>query len=123
MKISEMTNEQAAEAIIRLADPIGNLCDDEDIANIFNEVNNLKEVPLVQSIGRMLPKFILYGFKKHLDDLYEIVGALTMQPTSKVAKMNFVETVQVVKDSYDEVLAGFFTRSKGAETKSDEKSL
>lgn len=118
MKISEMTNKQATEAIIRLAEPIGNLCDDEEIAALFKQLGEMQDVPMVTTIGKLLPRFITYAFKKHLNDLYEVVGALTMQSRAQVEKMNVAETIKAMKDSYDDVLASFFTSSSNA-TKMD----
>lgn len=121
MKISEMNNRQAREALIRLADPISNLCDDEELADMFKEFSNMGDVPMIQTVGKMIPKFALYAFEKHINDLYEIVGALTMQSRSQVEEMNFMETVKVIKDSYDDVLASFFTRLKGSAKKKEKK--
>ena len=112
MKISEMSNDQASEALIRLAQPLSNICDDEEIVDIFNEAGKVDNVPMVMAIGRLLPRIVMYAFKKHKADLYEVVGALLMIPAAKVGEMNFAETLTAVKDSYDDVLAGFFTQSK-----------
>lgn len=117
MKISEMTNAQATAAIIRLADPVGNICDDEEIINMLNDFNNAGETPIVQTIGKLLPRLVAYAFQKHIDDLYEIVGALTQKTKSEVERMNFAETIKVFKESYDDVLAGFFTGSKASAKK------
>ena len=111
MKISEMTNEQAADALIRLSVPFGNICDDEEALKMLDEYKAMGEMPMIQTFGKLLPKFISYALKSHKDDLYEIIGALTFQTKEKVAKMNFVETIRVVRESYDEVLHSFFTSS------------
>ena len=112
MKISEMNNEQAPEAMIRLSVPFGNLCDDEKVVELINKYRDMKDIPMIQTIGKVLPEIIMYAFKAHKTDLYEIVGALTDQTVEKVAKMNFVKTVNVLKESYDDVLKDFFTSSK-----------
>ena len=112
MKISEMTNDQASEAMIRLSKPISNICDDDEIVELFKEAGDSGEKPLMSTIGVLLPRAVTLAFIKHRDDLYEIVGALLMVPTTKVGGMNFAETLKAVKDSYDDVLAGFFTQSK-----------
>lgn len=111
MKISEMNNEQATEALIRLAVPFGNICDDEKMVAIIDDFNKMKNTPVVQTIGKMIPQVATYALKEHKNDLYEIVGALTMKTIAQVAKMNFFDTIKVLKDSYDEVLHGFFTSS------------
>ena len=66
---------------------------------------------LIHTIGRMIPQIVSYLFKTHKEDLYEIVGALTFKKAAEVASMNFLETIRIVKDSYDEVLHDFFTSS------------
>lgn len=111
MKISEMTNDQAAEALIRLSVPFGNICDDEKMVEIITKYTEAKKEPFIRVIGRILPDAIAYALKQHRTDLYEIVGALTGKTVSQVSKMKLMETVQVFKESYDEVLHGFFASS------------
>ena len=111
MKISEMTNEQAADALIRLSVPFGNICDDEKMVGMIDEFNRMKNIPVIQTVGKIIPKVVTYALKEHKEDVYEIVGALTMKTMAQVAEMNFIETIKVFKDSYDEVLQGFFTSS------------
>ena len=111
MKISEMTNDQAAEALIRLSVPFGNICDDEKMVEIITKYTEAKKEPFIRAIGRILPDAIAYALKQHRTDLYEIVGALTGKTVSQVSKMKLMETVQVFKESYDEVLHGFFASS------------
>ena len=122
MKISEMNNEQAAEAMIRLSVPFGNLCDDEKVVDMINRYKDMKDAPVIQTIGKVLPEIVMYAFKTHKADLYEIVGALTDQSVEKVAKMNFVKTINVLKESYDDVLKDFFTSSRQRITQTAEGS-
>lgn len=111
MKISEMTNDQAAEALIRLSVPFGNICEDEEALKLIEEYKTASDKPLIYAIGKMMPQLVGYMFKTHKVDLYEIVGALTFKSANAVAKMNFMDTVKTLRDSYDEVLKGFFTSS------------
>lgn len=111
MKISEMTNDQAAETMIRLAAPFGNICEDEEALKLIDEYKGLSKQPLIRTIGMMLPKIAAYMLKTHKDDLYEIIGALTFKSIEEVAQMNFAETIKAMKDSYDEVLTSFFQSS------------
>ena len=116
MKISEMTNEQATEALIRISEPLGNICEDEQAVKLIDEYKKMGDVPFINAVGKLIPKFITYMLKGHKDDLYEIVGALTFKTKEDVAKMNFVETVDAIRNSYDEVLVSFFS-SSGNQTK------
>lgn len=119
MKISEMNNEQAAKALIRIAKPVSNICDDADAVKMFDELKGLDKMPVLRAVGKMLPQFVQYALVKHKDDLFEIIGALTEKSMKEVQEMRFFDTLKVVRDSYDEVLAGFFT-SSGKQTNGQE---
>ena len=115
MKISEMTNDQAAEAMIRLCGPFSNICDDEEMLAIIDKLTAMKGMPTVKAIAKVLPEFAAFGLKKHKADLYEIIGTLQGVAAERVGGMNFVETVNTMQDSVDDVLKGFFTQSAVAE--------
>lgn len=120
MKISEMTVDQATETMIRIAEPIANICDDEETTALLDEIAEMKEVPVVKLVSKILPKFVAYGLEKHKNDLYEIIGALQMMPTEKVGCMNFAEMIRAMRDSIDNVLTDFFTRSDTAQKSEDD---
>lgn len=112
MKISEMTNDQATEAMIRLASALSNICDDEEMVAIIEEyAKNKDTTPFIRLVGRILPNIAGYALKKHKSDFYEVIGALTFSTAAEVGKMNFKETIAVLRESWDEVLSGFFTSS------------
>ena len=111
MKISEMTNEQAADALIKVAEPFENICGDEEMLGLMEKLQNAQNKPVIQTLGDILPKFVLYALKKHRDDLYQIIGAVTMKPVEEVARMNFKKTIDTVKESYDDIIRDFFTSS------------
>lgn len=111
MKISEMTNDQATEAILRIAPAISNICDDSEMMDIIDDLKKFGDMDLLPAIGKILPKIATYALKEHKHDLYEIIGALQMKPAEEVGKMNLAETIKAVKESYDDILAGFFTDS------------
>lgn len=119
MKISEMTNDQATEAMIRLCGPFSNICDDEEMLSVIDDISDMSEknpnMKPIQQFGKFLPKIVTVCLQKHKNDLYEIIGALQMIPAAKVGAMNFAETIKAVKGSYDDILVGFFTQSAAAE--------
>ena len=119
MKISTMNNEQAADALIRIAGPMSNLCDDEELVAMLDEFSKMGDLGFIRAFGKILPKVTAFALKKHRQDVYEIVGALEMIPAEKVSKMKFVDTVKVIRDSYDDVLKDFFTHSATAGKKTE----
>ena len=120
MKISEMTNDQAAEALVRIAGPFGSLADDEEMMAMFDDIKamKVKGITLQQVTAKMIPRFVTLGIRKHKRDIYEIVGALLMKSVAEVGKMNLLETIKAVQESFDETTISFFTESGGAKKRS-----
>ena len=114
MKISEMTNDQATQAMIKLAQPIANIMDDPNAELFFKDMADQKDKKLINSISYMLPKAVAFCMKDHKQDMYAIISALTMIPVGKVGAMNFMQTVKELKESIDEEFLGFFKSSGNA---------
>lgn len=124
MKISEMTNDQAAEALIRLAGPFAALADDEEIMTMLNEIKAMKSqgIAVMTATVKMIPRFVTFGLAKHKKDLYEIVGALLQKPASAVGELNTLQTIKAVQDSFDEDTQTFFTQYADARKSKGGKS-
>ena len=115
MKLSEMTNDQATEALLRLTGPFENICKDKAFLQLLEEIKATNpEESLLTLVGRMLPDIVRFVLVQHKQDLYEIVGALLIVPVGDVGGLNFIQTVNVVRDSYDDILESFFTHSARA---------
>ena len=109
MKISQMTNDQAADAMIKLAGPISRLLEDEETRKLVEEAQSQREGEGgIAFFGRILPKVVPFMMKDHREDLYAVVAALTLRPVGDVGKMNFVETIKELRESIDEDFLGFF---------------
>lgn len=115
MKLSQMTNDQARDVMIRLAVPASNLMNDKKILPILQEISEGKEKPLAELVGSVLPKLVAFALKDHADDLYEVVGAMADKPMEEVGSMNFMQTIGVLRDSIDKDFIDFF-KSSGSVT-------
>lgn len=113
MKISEMTNDQACDAILRISGPFARITEDPEAAEILNMVDEMSsgKVSAAKAMPKLLPRFAAFGLKAHREDFYEVVGALTGASLEAVRKMNFIATIGVLRESWDEVAAGFFPSS------------
>lgn len=111
MKLSQMTNEQACEAMIRLSDPVSRLLEDKSILPLLKQLSEMKDVPAAEAVGAMLPKAVAFAMKDHRDDLFEIIGAMTDESAEQVAKMNFMQTISVVREFADKDFIDFFKSS------------
>ena len=123
MKITEMTNEQVADTFVRIAAPVSSICDDEQITEILNRYHEQQDTPILKVVGQYLPEIVTLAFSKHRNDLFEIVGALTLQTKEKAAKMKFIETLKVLKEALrDEDLLDFFQSFRPLTKKNEDGS-
>ena len=121
MKISMMTNDQAVEAMVKMAQPIANLMEDEETAQLLESITSAdKSKGGVAFVGKILPKVVSFCMKNHKDDVFAVVGALTMKPVDSVGKMNFLETIKELRESIDEDFLGFFKQSESLTTEAGE---
>ena len=114
MKISEMTNEQAADAMVKLAQPMANLLEDKETLRLLEQMQNPNAEGGISYFAWVIPKIVPFLMKDHKSDVYAIVAALTMKPISAVGKMNFMETVKELRESIDEDFIAFFKSSGSA---------
>lgn len=114
MKLSEMSLDQARVAMIRLAEPFGHICDDEDMVKMLDELKNYWRLPVVVTVGKIIPKLVTLCFNKHYDDLMEVLSVLSETPSEKVKQMKFTEAVKVIRENYDDLASTFFPSSASA---------
>lgn len=116
MKISQMTTEQAADILVRIAQPISNIMDDTEIETVIRELNDEKGKSPMRIAASVVPKIVPLAFKKHREDLFEIVGALGEMPVSKVKELPLIETIKIVRESVDKDLIDFLGFTANRET-------
>ena len=121
MKISEMTTDDAARALVALAEPIGRICDDEDAVKIVDAYRRSAGKPVFYPMGRIIPRLTGHLLNNHKTDFYTIVAVLSGKKPEEIGSLPITETINILKTSYDEILAGFFTSSAAATNGGDTK--
>jgi hypothetical protein len=120
MKISEMTNDQLCDALLRVTGPFANITEDPDCAPLVEGFNKISkgEMALADAAKALLPKVIVFGMghDKHRADVYEIIGALLDVPTEQVRTMNPLVTIKAVRENWDETISSFFPSSPKQES-------
>ena len=119
MNISQMTNDQASDAMIRISAALGFICEDEEVKALMKDFSEAEDSTLMQNISAFLPRVTALAFRKHRDSLYEIIGALSQKDKKAVGKMNFVESVNLLRENL-QVLLDFFP-SSGTSTRMTEQ--
>lgn len=115
MKISQMTTDQAADVLVRIAEPVSNIMDDSKVADLLKDISGSKDVPYIKLFASIVPKIVPLALENHRNDLYEIVGALDGKTVSEVKKQNILKTIAVIRDSLDKDLIDFFDSIGGQE--------
>lgn len=114
MKISEMSFNQACDATVRLVDPIARITSDDRLEPMLKELASHQGesgTNALRIISAMLPQFAPMLLKDHRADMIEILGILGDKKPKEVGEMKLKEIIQLIRDSIDEDLIGFFKLS------------
>lgn len=115
MKISMMNTEQAADALVRMAQPVANILDDKDVDPILQKFSKSKDKSMTKIAAYFIPKVVSLALKSHRDDLFEIVGALEGVSADEVRKFPVLKTMTIIRDSFDKDLIDFFNYTANQE--------
>ena len=108
MKISEMTMDQATDAIVRMSKPVSNIMKDSEIESILKDFMASKGKDTNLNVfANLLPMVVAIALETHREDLYEVIGALEQKPAAKIGKTNFLSVVKILRDSVDSDLLDF----------------
>ena len=111
MKISQMTTDQAADVLIRIADPAANIMHDEETVAVLEKLAKGNDAPLTFIADNIVPVTTVL-FKSHRNDLYEVVAALSGKTMEAIGKQKITETIKDIKESWDGDLVDFFASLK-----------
>lgn len=121
MKISQMTTDQAADVLVRLADPIARIMGDEEAQKMLEDTIKGGVENALVGWSAILTKLVPFCLKKHRTDLFEVIAALDGKTTDEVAKFSFLSTLRVLRDSVDKELWDFFKSIGGANIAEEDK--
>lgn len=108
MKISQMTTEQAADVIVRIAEPAGCMMRDENMLALVERIANTDDNNPFNFIGNNLSAIVYALLKDNRYNLFEVVAALNGKTREEVAQQKITATIQDIYDSLDRDLLDFF---------------
>lgn len=124
MKISQMTNDQAADALVRMTEPISNIMADKDAIPIMQRFfDESKSDNPLEGIASVLMQFVPFCLKNHRKDLFTIIAALDGRDGKDMGKFSFMATLRVLRDSMDKDLLDFFKESGVQATNAGKESV
>lgn len=112
MKISEMTTDQAADTLVRVAAPISAIMQDKDSKALLESLAKANAREPLRYIANNLSVVVSTLLKKHRRDVYEIAAALSGKAVQDIGKQNILVTIRDLQESMDEELLSFFGSSK-----------
>ncbi len=111
MRLSEMTTDQACEAIVELTVPVANIVDDPALEPMLKDFAGRKGQNGLKIISAMIPKVVPLMLKDHRKDVYTILSVMSGEPTEKIGNQKITETIRMVQECVDEDLIRFFRSS------------
>ena len=108
MKISEMNTNQAADVLVRIADPASNIMHDKKVFDMLEKLATGNDSSPVKFFADNLTMVVTVLLKDHRNDVFEIVAALSEKTVEEVGNQNIKTTVFDIKESFDKDLLDFF---------------
>ena len=108
MKISEMTTDQAADVLVRIADPVSNIIHDEESLKVIKRLAEADTNVPVKFFADNIAPIVMVLLKDHRSDVFEVVAALSAKSAEEVAKQKIGATVTDIQNSLDGELLDFF---------------
>lgn len=121
MKLNEMTTDQAADALVRLAEPVAEIVNDEKVFVLIQEAGKIANGAWQQQLAFILRDVAPVLLKDHREALYVVLSIMTGKTVKQVAKQPVMDTVADIKDSVDQELLRFFTPSATQTTNEETK--
>lgn len=108
MKISQMTTNQAADALVKISANAANILDDKDMMALIKDTGEKGVGDAANGWNMVLTRLVPMCLKAHRDDLFSIIGALDDKTAEEIGKLKLIKTLGILRDSVDKELLDFF---------------
>ena len=120
MKLSQMTTNQATDALCKIAPAVMRVLADQSTLPLVQQLfDAFKSEHPAETAAAVCIRIFPLLLKDHKEDMFEIVGALNDKTAQQIAKQNVMKTIEMVRDSVDKELIDFF-KSSGEQTQTIE---
>ena len=112
MKLSEMNTRQMADALCKMAEPIGNMVADKQFTDAFaSALKRDQEGTIGEQIAHAAKAVLPQILGTHIDDLISIAAAMTDKTAEQVAMQKGTETIRDLMGCFDKDIVDFFKSS------------
>lgn len=112
MKLSEMTTDQAADALVRLVEPAAEIVNDEKVFQVIQGAGKVANAGFSAQMAFILREVAPVLLKDHRNALYEVLSILTGKKATEIARQPITATVADIRASVDSELLSFFIPSE-----------
>lgn len=113
MRLSEMTTDQLADALVELSAPVGRICQDDKVIELLRRYTapEQRKAPMLKAIGDVAAALCPALLKDHRHDLYLVLSVMTGKSVQEIASQRGVQTIADVRNCWDRELTDFFSLS------------
>lgn len=116
MKLSEMTTDEAAKVLCKMAEPVERICCDKAINGHMAQMAKDKgEMTVLEMLGKTVKVWFPVLLGEHKEDVYKVLAALTGKTEKEIAEQKIMQTMMDVKACFDDDLMLFFRSLAGME--------
>lgn len=117
MKLSEMNSRDLCNALCVLADPIGEISNDDEVAEALKRMAEHKSSKTVMGrlIGVAYADFVPLLLKKHKAATFQVLSVLTGKTMEEIEQENGFQLLQDVRSIWNAELLRFFGSSVDTE--------
>jgi len=117
MKLSELKTEELAELLCVLTPPVCRMARDPEVLAAFDKVSfgGMDAMPPLAGAALVWEALIPLLMRRHRDDVYAVLAALTGKTAEGIARQRGLETLKDLQSVWDGELAAFFTCAGTAE--------
>lgn len=112
MKLSEMTTDQAADALVRLVEPAAEIVNDEKVFKVIQGAGKIAKATWQVQLAYILREVAPVLLKDHRNALYEVLSIMTGKEVAAISKQPITATIEDIRNSVDAELLRFFTPSE-----------
>ena len=108
MKLNEMTTDQAADALVRLAEPAAEIVNDDKVFDLIKGAGKIAESGWKTQLTFILREVAPVLLKDHRNALYEVLSIMTGKTVKEISEQLITVTMDDIRGSVDSELIRFF---------------
>lgn len=114
MKLSEMSTEQFADAMLTLAPAVASIAEDKAITQVMDNIAKKSRGDALEFAGAIAREAVPALLKEHRADMYVILSAMSGKPAKEIQAQPVMQTIHDVRELLDADMIDFFKDAASA---------